>query len=120
MDFPPVPYRVDTLVFLCHQPAGPWARTHVVVGEVTTLEHELGNDTVERRALIAVSLRSGAKNSEVLGGLGNNIIVQLEGDPAKRLCKDMLVRFQQSICCSFGGLNTYRHWRQHRSKPGTL
>jgi hypothetical protein len=31
-------------------------KTHVATGEVTTLEHELGNHTVEGRALVTLAL----------------------------------------------------------------
>lgn len=50
--------------------------THVAGGEVTTLEHELGNDTVEGSALeveglaaAAGTLLTSAESAEVLGGL---------------------------------------------------
>jgi hypothetical protein len=43
----------------------------VVVGEVTTLAHELGDDAVEARALEAEALLPGAKGAEVLAGLGD-------------------------------------------------
>ncbi len=42
-----------------------------MVGEVTTLAHELGDDTVEARALEAEALLHGAKGAEVLAGLGD-------------------------------------------------
>jgi len=56
--------------------------THVATGEVTSLEHELGDHTVERRALVALALLSVAELSEVLGSLGNNISVEVEVDAA--------------------------------------
>lgn len=50
--------------------------TYVTTGEVTTLEHELGDDAVEVGALVveglagaAGSLLTGAESAEVLGGL---------------------------------------------------
>jgi hypothetical protein len=56
--------------------AGGWDMTYVAAGEVTTLEHELGDDTVEGRALVveglaraAGALLSGAESAEVLSGL---------------------------------------------------
>ena len=51
----------------------------VVVGEVSALKHELGNDAVEDAALVAVALLSGAQGAEVLGGLGD-IGEELKGD----------------------------------------
>lgn len=69
----------------------------VSTSEVTTLEHELHkvnigasnrayilDDSVERASLVAKSLFAGAESSEVLGGLGDNIGEQLEGDSASR------------------------------------
>ena len=50
--------------------------TYVAAGEVTTLEHELGDDTVEGRALVveglaraAGTLLTSAEGTEVLCGL---------------------------------------------------
>jgi len=48
----------------------------VLSGEVTTLAHELWDDTMEGRSLVSVSLLSSAQSSEVLTGLGNNISIQ--------------------------------------------
>ena len=52
----------------------------VVVGEVTTLQHELGDHTVEDAALVAKALLSRAQGAEVLGGLGDIGGVELKGD----------------------------------------
>ncbi len=52
-------------------------RTHV-----TTLEHELGNDSVEAGAGVAEALLLGAEGSEVGSRLGHDRIVQLKDDPA--------------------------------------
>ena len=53
-------------------------------GDVSTLEHEAGNHSVEDRVLVAeidarhaLSLLSSAKTSEVLSGLGDNIVEEL-------------------------------------------
>jgi len=58
-------------------------KTYVAAGEVTTLKHELGNHTVEARASVALTLllRS-TQLTEVLSGLGNDVIVELEVDTA--------------------------------------
>ena len=53
---------------------------YIATGEVTTLEHELRNDTVERRTLIAEAGLTSAEIFEVLGGLGDDIVIQLEVD----------------------------------------
>lgn len=57
-------------------------KTHVVAGEVTTLEHELGDDTVEAGALVALTLGELAELTEVLGGLGDISLVEVEVDAA--------------------------------------
>ena len=59
--------------------AGP---THVATGEVTALQHELGDDAVELGALVAEALLAGAEGTEVLGRLGDYIVVELEVDAA--------------------------------------
>ena len=54
------------------------APSAVVVGEVTTLAHEVGDDTVEGGALVSEPLLSSAESSEVLSSLGDNIVPQLK------------------------------------------
>ena len=61
-----------------------WERVgaHIATGKVTTLKHEVGNDSVEFRALVAIALRAGAERAEVLGSFGNGLVVELEVDSA--------------------------------------
>lgn len=54
------------------------ATSAVATGEVTTLEHELGDDTVEGRALVAEARSTSAQLLEVLGGLGDDVVVEGE------------------------------------------
>ncbi len=61
--------------------------THIAAGKVTTLKHELRDHTMEFGSRIAEALLAGAKSTEVLGGLGNNIIVEVEVDAALLLCR---------------------------------
>lgn len=49
----------------------------IVVGEVTTLTHEVRNHPVETATLIAETLFSGTKRAEILRRLGNDILPQL-------------------------------------------
>lgn len=42
----------------------------VAVGEVTALEHKVGDDSVEGRVGVAEALFAGAEGTEVGGGLG--------------------------------------------------
>jgi hypothetical protein len=60
--------------------------SYIASSEVTALEHELWDDTVEGRALVSKTLLTGAESSEVLSGLGNNIVVEVEGDAAALDC----------------------------------
>lgn len=57
--------------------------TNVATGEVTALKHELGDDAVEGRALVAEALLASAESTEVLGGLGNDVVEQLEVDATR-------------------------------------
>lgn len=52
----------------------------VTSGKVTTLQHELRNDSVESRVGVTETLFTGTQGSEVFGGLWHNVVVQLEGD----------------------------------------
>ena len=54
--------------------------THVATSKVSTLKHELWNHTMELGTAIAKALLSGAEGTEVLGGLGHDIIVKCEVD----------------------------------------
>lgn len=56
--------------------------TYVTTGEVTTLEHEVGDDSVERGAGIAKALLASAEGTEVFSGLGDDIVEQVEVDAA--------------------------------------
>jgi len=63
-----------------------WSSSYVATGEVTTLEHELRDDTVELAARVAEALLTGAEGAEVLDGLRDDIVVELEVDLAGALC----------------------------------
>jgi len=55
----------------------------VVVGEVSTLAHELGDHPVEGGSGIAVALLAGAQGTEVLSCLGDLVATELHDDPSK-------------------------------------
>jgi len=67
----------------------------ITTGEVATLQHELWDDSVEGRALVAEALLASAESTEVLGSLGNYIVVEDEVDPT-------LVRRGRSLASAFG------------------
>jgi hypothetical protein len=64
------------------------ALTYVTTGEVTALKHELGDHTVELGTRVAEALLAGAESAEVLDGLGDDIIVELEVDAAGAFCEN--------------------------------
>jgi hypothetical protein len=88
MDLPPVPCFGQLLPRRVPCCEGP--ETHVATGEVTTLEHELGDDTVELGAGVAEALLARAESAEVLGRLGDNIVEELEVDATDLVCKAVL------------------------------
>lgn len=57
-------------------------------GEVTTLEHEVGDDTVETRSLVSEPVLAGGKLTEVTGCLGDDVVVELEDDATRGLVVD--------------------------------
>lgn len=56
----------------------------VFVGEVTSLNHELRDDSVEGAALVSEALFSSAESSEVGSSQRNDLIVEKEGDFTQR------------------------------------
>ena len=59
-----------------------WGISYVATGEVTTLEHELGDDAVEGGALVAEAGLASAELTKISGGLGDDAVVELESDAA--------------------------------------
>jgi len=62
-----------------------FAASAVVVGEVSSLTHEVGDDAVEGGTLVSKALLSGTKSTEVLSGLWDYISTKLHLNPSKRL-----------------------------------
>lgn len=56
--------------------------THISSSEVTALQHELRNDSVELATLVAEALLPSAKSTEVFGGLRDDVVVEVEVDSA--------------------------------------
>jgi hypothetical protein len=63
---------------------------YVATSEVTTLEHELWDDAVEGRAGITEALLASAESAEVLSGLWDNVVVEVEVDAAGLLWRGKL------------------------------
>lgn len=57
-----------------------------MTGKVTTLKHELRDNTVEFRVLVTLTLGQVAQFPEVLGRLGDNRVEQVEVDTADFAC----------------------------------
>lgn len=68
-----------------------------MVGEVTSLAHETGNDSVETRFGISVSLFSGAQRTEVFGGLGSDIRSQFHGDSSDIFVADLHIEVNLGV-----------------------
>ena len=60
----------------------------VAVREVTTLDHEAGDDAVEGASLVAVALLAGAQRAKVRTRLGADVAAQLESDAASTTVPD--------------------------------
>jgi hypothetical protein len=60
----------------------------VTAGEVTALKHEIGDDSVEGGTGITEAVLASAELTEVLGGLWDDIVVELEDDTAGWLVVD--------------------------------
>lgn len=58
-----------------------------MTGEITTLEHELRNHTVEARALVTLALGLLAELAEVSSGLRDVFLEQVEVDARGLACK---------------------------------
>lgn len=63
-----------------------YPETYITTSEVTTLEHELGDDAVKLGPFIAKAFLTCAKGTEVLGSLGDNILVEIHTDGTRLLC----------------------------------
>lgn len=74
------------------------SEAYVAASEVTTLEHELGNDAVESRALVSETLLAGAESTEVLSSLGDNIVVEDEVDATLLLCEGYMSALSNEEC----------------------
>ena len=63
--------------------------TYVTTSEISTLKHELRDDTMELAARVAEALLAGAEGTEVLGGLWDGLVEELEVDAGRTLCCDL-------------------------------
>lgn len=82
MDLPPVPCFKPVSCCPALYRVGRGCETHVATGEVATLEHELGDDTVELGSRVAKALLARAESTEVLCRLGDDVVEELKVDAA--------------------------------------
>lgn len=57
----------------------------ITLGEVTALDHEVLDNAVEGRSLVAEALLASGESAEVLSGLGNRLAVKAHGNTTKVL-----------------------------------
>ena len=103
------------------------ATSAISLGEVTALDHELLDDTVESRPFIAESLLPSREGAEVLGGLGDGLAIETNDDAANGLValRDIEVDLVGDLgsLCSLGGLgeeeqaHSEQHSRGHEQPP---
>jgi hypothetical protein len=75
MDLPPVPYQEGQ-----YGEAAEGRFGYIATSEVTALEHEVRDDAVELGAFVAKALGTVAELGEVLGRLGDYVMVEFEVD----------------------------------------
>lgn len=61
------------------------ATSTVTLGEVTALDHEVLDDTVESRALVTEAFLASGQSAEVLSGLRDSLAVEAHDDTAEAL-----------------------------------
>ena len=71
--------------------------TYVATSEVSALKHEVGDDTVEGRSLVALTLGFQAQLTEVLDRLGNIGVEELEVDPTGLICIDPTISIAEHM-----------------------
>lgn len=65
-----------------------------MLGEVSSLEHEVGDYAVETGSLVTEAMFTGSEFTEVPGSLGNFFVEKFEGDTASRLVGDVDVKLK--------------------------
>lgn len=63
-----------------------------MASEITALEHELGDHTVERGIFISITILAGCELPEISRGFGDDVVVQFEDDSTSALITDVDVK----------------------------
>lgn len=74
--------------------------SYIMASEVTTLKHELRDDTVESGLGVSKTLLTSAESTKVLGGLGDDFIVELEVDASTLNCSDRVLAGPRPCCAT--------------------
>lgn len=61
----------------------------ITVGEVTSLDHEVGNNTVEDGTLVAIALGVSSKANKVLDSFGDRLTVHTHHNATSRLAANL-------------------------------
>ncbi|KAH3659989.1 hypothetical protein OGAPHI_007194 [Ogataea philodendri] len=85
------------------------AAVPVEVGDVSTLQHEARNHSVENGVLVSKALLAGTQCSEVLGGLWNDLVVQVKHDTRLFLAIDGDVEIALDKVGTRGGESSFEH-----------
>jgi hypothetical protein len=80
----------------------------IAFGEVSTLDHELGDDTMEARALVAEAMLTGGELEEVPGCLWDLVAVETHDDAAEGLATLLNVKVD---LLGDGGVSHVDGWR---------
>lgn len=88
-----------------------------MVGEVTALDHEVLDDSVEGRSFITKALLASGKSSEVLSGLGDSAAVEAKDNAAELLIAVLNVEVHLlGDLGTLGSLNVVREEDQDHSE----
>jgi hypothetical protein len=90
--------QLEVLVFKLVAIDGFTARA-VPFGKVAALEHEPGNDTVERGALVAKAVHACGELTEVLGRLWHDVVIEFEDDTSGVFAVDLDVEAAVLVAC---------------------
>ncbi len=80
MDFPPVP-RIGSVNIITQVHINGSGFT-ISTGEITTLKHEIRDNTMEGGSCVSETILASGELTEIPGGPGDDIIVEFEDDAA--------------------------------------
>lgn len=87
----------DKVLVIKLAPIDGLAPSAIVVGEVPSLAHELGDDAVKATSLEAKAFLMSAKTAEVLRCHGNNVSSEKEPQPPSRLVANLDVHVDLGV-----------------------